>query len=221
MHALGKNNEYLRIEELAAGTCRAVEPPRPDLLSFIWFRDGANVVQIDGTEYSFEANHVVFFTMLNRVEVTKAGRASLIQFNQAFHCLSQPGAAPSCRGGLFFGSTSVPAIVIPSPQVAMFELLLSVFRSEMRVGAGLQTDMLDVLLKRFLILSTRIRQAHSGPAPALPNDAGIIQKFKELVECHYSEKHTVAEYAEILNKSPKTLSNFFIKYQQQSPLHII
>ena len=41
-----------------------------------------------------------------------------------------------------------------------------------------------------------------------------------LVESHFKEAHSVAFYAEKLNKSPKTLSNSFAKYNH-SPLQII
>ena len=41
------------------------------------------------------------------------------------------------------------------------------------------------------------------------------------VEQHFKTKHTVAEYAGLLNKSPKTISNIFSKFGSKSPLQYI
>jgi AraC family transcriptional regulator, transcriptional activator of pobA len=53
------------------------------------------------------------------------------------------------------------------------------------------------------------------------SDFDIVRKFNIAVENHYKTKHQVQEYADLLNKSPKTLSNLFSIYNQKSPLHII
>ena len=49
----------------------------------------------------------------------------------------------------------------------------------------------------------------------------IVREFNFLVEMHYKTKHSVMEYAEMLNKAPKTLSNLFLQYNQTAPLQII
>ena len=41
------------------------------------------------------------------------------------------------------------------------------------------------------------------------------------MEQHFREKHKVADYAELLFKSPKTISNIFKKASYPSPLAII
>ena len=42
-----------------------------------------------------------------------------------------------------------------------------------------------------------------------------------MVEQHYREKHQVGDYADLLFKSPKTLSNLFNKYNKKTPLMVI
>jgi AraC family transcriptional activator of pobA len=49
----------------------------------------------------------------------------------------------------------------------------------------------------------------------------IVREYNYLVESNFKTKHQVADYAEMLNKSPKTLSNLFKKYNEKSPLQII
>ena len=38
---------------------------------------------------------------------------------------------------------------------------------------------------------------------------------------HFRNKHSVADYAVLLQKSPKTLSNVFSKYNAKTPLKVI
>ena len=49
----------------------------------------------------------------------------------------------------------------------------------------------------------------------------IVRQFNVLVDIHYKTKKQVSDYAEMLNKSPKTLSNYFLLYNKKSPLQII
>lgn len=53
------------------------------------------------------------------------------------------------------------------------------------------------------------------------NGWDVIREFNLLVEIHFRKEHTVAAYASLLNKSPKTLSNYFSQQGSGSPLHII
>lgn len=49
----------------------------------------------------------------------------------------------------------------------------------------------------------------------------IIRRYYVLVDNHYKEKKQVQDYAEMLYRSPKTLSNLFAAYGLPSPLRII
>lgn len=49
----------------------------------------------------------------------------------------------------------------------------------------------------------------------------MIRKFHILVEQNFRELHQVADYAEKLHKSSKTLSNLFKKAGYPSPLQVI
>jgi AraC-like DNA-binding protein len=52
-------------------------------------------------------------------------------------------------------------------------------------------------------------------------ESDIIRQFNFLVEQHFKTKHSVAQYAELLNKSSKTLSNIFSKISSKTPLQYI
>jgi AraC-like DNA-binding protein len=60
------------------------------------------------------------------------------------------------------------------------------------------------------------------PQPSINNtNMDIIRQYNILVERHFREKHKVKEYADLLFKSPKTLSNLFHKYGDKTPLAVI
>ncbi len=221
MKATGPQNEFLSIRELDAENCRVLETGVPDLFSVLWLRAPGNNLYIDDVEYRLGPNQMVFLTMLNQVKVAGFSEATLIQFNKEINFFSQQDTDVGCKGLLFFGSSAVPIITIPPAEVGKFELLLNVFASEMSVGDGLQVDMLQLLLQRFLILGTRIYREQLTARAAATGGNAIIREFNYLVECHYYEKHTVAEYAYLLNKSPKTLANSFLKRFPKTPLQII
>jgi len=85
---------------------------------------------------------------------------------------------------------------------------------------SLQRDMLQMMLKRYLILCTRIYKKQINYPMDIPN-SNIIREFNYLVELHFRTKHTLTEYADLLFKSPKTISNIFSKVGSQTPLQYI
>ena len=94
------------------------------------------------------------------------------------------------------------------------------FSIEMKFKDNLQIGMLQMMLKRYLILCTRLykEQFH---LPEEIQSTDLIREFNFLVEKHFKSKHTVVEYADLLNKSPKTVSNTFSKINSKSPLQYI
>jgi hypothetical protein len=65
----------------------------------------------------------------------------------------------------------------------------------------LQNDMLLMMLKRLLILCTYTKSKQSWPHLTKVN--WILWEYNYLVESNFKTKHQVADYAEMLNKSPK------------------
>ena len=81
--------------------------------------------------------------------------------------------------------------------------------------------MLRSVLKRFLILCLRIYKNQNENIPTDDDSIGLIREFNYLVETNYKRLTKVADYAELLFKSPKTLSNLFKKFIDKTPLQII
>jgi len=146
----------------------------------------------------------------------------LVEFNQPFYCLELHDKELSCNG-LFFGALSQLPVLRTSPEEASNNIhLIDIFRDEMSQKESTQGDMLKLLLKRLIIKCVRLgkRQLFLEETPAA-EETDLIRKFQALVEKHFREKHKVGDYAELMFKSPKTLSNTFKKLRNQSPLYMI
>jgi AraC-like DNA-binding protein len=86
---------------------------------------------------------------------------------------------------------------------------------------SLQMEILRTLLKSVLIFATRIYKKQTNYQTLDQFSTDIIRSFNFLVEEHFREKHTVAAYAALLFKSPKTLANIFSKSGNKTPSQFI
>lgn len=86
----------------------------------------------------------------------------------------------------------------------------------------IQGEMMLALLKRLIIIATRLAREQYISEQHLPSDKlDILRKYNLLVENHFRQQHQVKFYADQLSKSPKTLSNLFAMYNHKSPLQVI
>ena len=122
---------------------------------------------------------------------------------------------------MFFGASQFPKIAIPDAELEKLEILWKMFAIEMISKDDLQNDMLQMMLKRLLILCTRIYKEQTELTTFDKKSLDIVRDYNYLVETNFKTKKQVADYAEMLHKSPKTLSNLFKKYNEKSPLQII
>lgn len=192
-------------------------------IKFLWNRNDKPIeFVVDDMVLELMPNQIVTVTYLQNVSFTKTDLPlSAILFNREFYCISDHDSEVSCNGILFFGTQDLPIISIPEDQLRKFNIWFEVFLEEFSTPDNIQGDMLQMLLKRLIIMSTRLaKEQHI--VKALNNDqVDTIRKFNYLVDIHYKTKRKVSDYAEMLFKSPKTLSNLFSIYNQRSPQQII
>jgi len=220
MKFTGNTNEFIELSQLAIPDCGIFDNPEASSLTVLWFLANANEFIIDGKKYTFSKNQIVFLTEFHKIKIIKKGEIKFLRFNRPFYCIIDHDAEVSCKGLLFFGASQVPIITIPDEDVPHFELVWSMFVIEMKSKDNLQIAMLQMMLKRYLILCARLyKQQKQFPEETKKTD--IIREFNFLVESHFKTKHTVADYADLLNKSPKTISNTFSKIGSKTPLQYI
>lgn len=220
MKVIGNTKEFIELTTLRTVNCTIFREPEDSSLTILWFRTDDNEFLIDGETHFFKKNQVVFLTEFHQVTAVQKGFTHYLRFSRSFYCVIDNDTEVSCKGALFFGSSQLPIIQIPEEEIEHFETLWKMFTIETELKDKLQISMLQMMLKRYLILCARLYKAQEQ-YPSDPKDSNILTEFNFLVEKHYKTKHAVAEYAELLNKSPKTLSNIFLQRNSKSPLKYI
>ena len=217
----GKTSEFLRIDSITSHNCQLLKEVITDGLSILWFEENNNHLKIDAIDYLLEKNQVTCLTEFHKIEIKKLHRAKLIRFNRPFYCIKEHDTEVSCKGMLFFGASQLPIFKIPKEELKVFQTVFEMFLLELKTKDNLQLEMLQMMLKRFLILCARVYKAEHQLNKVENKQVDIIREYNFLVEQYFKTKHTVAEYAEMLHKSPKSLANLFAKISDKSPLQFI
>lgn len=195
---------------------------KKDLYKILWSKKSATSIIIDDYQLELKENEVIFCTPLNVMEVPieSEGLLSFV-FNKEFFCIQTHDDQVSCNGFLFFGSSQPQSILLNEREANNLNTLIHLFKEDLLIKDHLQGEMLRSLLKRLLIQSTRMAK-EDLPQPTISNaHMNVIRDYNILVEKHFREYHQVKDYANLLFKSPKTISNIFPKYSQKSPIMVI
>ncbi len=192
------------------------------LFKILWSRDKTVDIKIDDYQVNLEKDEIIFCTPLNVMSVDKNNEGLLaFVFNKQFFCIQTHDEEVSCNGFLFFGSAMPQTIKISETNIEQFEIIRKLLLHDFSIADHLQGEMLRSLLKRLLIISTRILKENLPNPDVARTKLDLIREYNILVEKHFKELHKVSEYANLLFKSPKTLSNIFSKQLGKSPLIII
>lgn len=195
---------------------------RDKLLTIAWNRGGAQQVTIDNVVYDFPASTILCLMVNEAFHFTNPESIVAWQFNREFYCIVDHDKEVSCVGFLFYGSAQKMFIAVNERNQTKMDLLLQMFQDEFETSDHIQGEMMQVLLKRLIIITTRLAREQYITEKELSGDKlDTLRKYNLLVETHYRTKHQVKFYAEMLNKSPKTLSNLFALYNHKSPLLVI
>ena len=192
------------------------------LLTIAWNRGPAQEVKIDGVKYDFP-EHTILALMVNQsFEFAIPEHITAWQFNRNFYCIVDHDKEVSCAGFLFYGSAEQMFIRLDEKHEQKLDLLLHIFLDEFETDDNIQGDMLQMLLKRLIIILTRLGRQQFITGDTLNDDKlDIIRKYNMLVENNFKKEHRVSFYAEKLHRSPKTLANLFAIYNHKSPLTVI
>lgn len=190
-------------------------------LTIVWNTGKEAMFKIDNQDFAIARNCIAFFTEYHIIEDFQFERMNVIQFNRPFYCVEDSDSEVGCRGVLFFGASDIPKVEISKDQEESFKLLWKVLRMELDESDDLKLEMLRALLKRFLLLSLRVYRMQRKNLPFDNVSIGLIREYNYLVEKHFKEFTKVADYADLLHRSPKTIANAFGKHIDKTPLQII
>lgn len=217
----GKNKEFLQLAKVNANNFSVLNEEIESSLTLVWFTKGETELNIDGKTFSFKENQIITLTEFNKINVIKIDQLCLVRFNRSFYCIAHNDSEVGCKGLLFFGAQQLPIIHLPLSEIEKFDILWRMFCIEMESKDDLQVEMLQMMLKRLLILCARLYKEQNEITVKKSQNLDLVREFNILIETHFRTIHSVAEYAAMLNKSPKTLSNIFLKVFKKSPLQYI
>lgn len=192
------------------------------LLTIVLNSGESQRMTIDGTEYEFAANTLVPLVSDQAFQFEKPEQITAWRYNRDFYCLVDAYHEISCIGLLFFGFNGNLFLKLDEVHLDKMQHLQQMFVEEFETTDKIQSDMLQMLLKRLVIITTRLAKEQYINDKIFEDDKfDLIRQFNVLVDKHYKKDHKVQFYADLLNKSPKTLTNLFAQYNYRSPSQII
>ncbi len=195
---------------------------RAKLYTIAWNPADDQKVTIDEVTYLFPANNMLSLMINDSFRFEKPEQIIAWQFNREFYCIADHDKEVGCLGILFYGSAGPMLTPLDETHRKKIKLLTQVFVDEFNTVDNIQKDMLQMLLKRLIIILTRLVKDRYATSPKWTDEKmDIVRQFNILVEQHYKEQHQVQFYADKLHKSPKTLANHFAIYNSKSPIAVI
>lgn len=192
------------------------------LLTIAWNRGVDQVIMIDNVAYNFPANTIHCLMVSESFSFERPADIAAWQFSRDFYCIVDHDKEVSCVGFIFYGPPKKMFIHLNDADQKKVDMILQMLQDEFNTHDHIQGEMMQVLLKRLIIIVTRLAKDQFINDKELPGEKlDIIRKYNFLVESHYRTQHQVKFYADQLYKSPKTLSNLFAIYNHKSPLLII
>ncbi|MEP2024003.1 MAG: helix-turn-helix domain-containing protein [Reichenbachiella sp.] len=193
------------------------------LIHIIWNRGLQKVTfSVDGSSISLASNEMTTVTYVHLVQFQgPLPKLTIISFNREFYCIKDHDYEVSCNGLLFMGARDLPIISLDERERSSLQSLIHVFEDEFQNKDNIQGEMLQMLLKRLIIKCTRLARAQTLGVSVANESSETIRKFNVLVDEHYKSLKQVADYAEMMFKSPKTLSNVFKQHGSKPPLQVI
>lgn len=193
-----------------------------DLFKFLWARKGSIKVKVDHIAITVNDGEIISLTPVQHLEIISTnGDCVALLFNSNFYCIYGHDNEVSCSGLLFHGSSMVIKLILDIEEQQHLNEIILLLNQEFYKNDSLKEEMLRILLKQFIIVCTRNARRIFSIEQNNEKGFDIVRQFYVLVDNNFRTKKQVKEYADMLFKSPKTLSNIFSEYKLQSPLKII
>ena len=139
-------------------------------------------------------------------EIDKSGENGFLTFyNRDFYCIQIHDHEVACDGLLFNKIHNMPLVTVAKEDAAFIDYLLRQMKDEFELNDISLEEMMRTYLKQLLIKATRLwkKQHLEKITVQQNNDLEFFRKFTLLVDAYYKEKHTVADYADVLSIASK------------------
>jgi AraC family transcriptional activator of pobA len=200
----------------------AFENPKSQFLTIALNIGESQKITIDGVSYNFPSWSIIPLVAHQVFSFENTENINFWRYNREFYCMADSHVEISCIGLIFLGYSKNLFLHLNEDDRIKISTLSQLFVEEFESEDYIKTDMLLVLLKRFVIILTRLaKQQHFTDETLTDDKFDFIRQFNFHVESNFRKEHKVQFYADLMNKSPKTLSNVFSLYNYNSPMSII
>lgn len=181
---------------------------------------------VDFTAYETQNPTLLFINTNQYLDIQSASddKAFLIHYNRDFYCIQIHDEEVACDGLLFNNIFENPTVDLQNDELHSISQLFAQIGDELHAQDRSSEEMIRTYLKQIIIRATRQwkkQNLQNETLDLVSTDQDFFRNFSRLVNIHYKEKHSVADYADLLNLAPKTLSNKFHKLNLENPNEMI
>jgi len=207
----------------------AAKPHIHSFYQIIWFKIGKGKHYVDFKDYEIFEN-AIFFIAKNQVHYFDENlnyEGYLIHFSELFLGHNDNGIDFLVKCSLFNNPYQNPSCCIGYGIDNILEEYVGQIKTELVSGAGHfgQEELLRTYLKSFLIQVQRRKiefEQNEGKTPfALDDKRSQLIQFVNLLDENYTKSYSVAEYAEKMHISTRTLSDLTSQTLNKTPSQII
>ncbi len=198
---------------------------RVPYFSIILVSAGDGELKVDFTDYKISKGAIVFLSPFQPFMIDGTTlKGVMINFHPDFFCIFRHQNEVASDGVLFNTPDDPPFFNIPENESSSIYGIIEHIIAE-KLFAGLaQHDLLIAYIKILLIRAIRIKflkKTTSPPLDRATTEANLLRQLKRMIELNFKTKHSVGEYAELLNISTKTLGRIVKNHFQRTLTEII
>lgn len=186
-----------------------------NLYGVFWIKHGKAQIKIDFHDFEVHEN-TLFFLVPGQVFTVLAEQnldGYRLAFEGDFYFLNELHPEICCSGLLFNKFNFSPLIQLDKQHEADLKDIVDKIESGIEQDGLGQHEIIQSYLKIFLIKCAQIKREQLVTLPHHEDDSfRMLSIFNNLIDKNYNQWHGVAEYADALNLSPKSLTKKLAKY---------
>ena len=187
-------------------------PHRKDFYFLCLVRKGSSRHWVDFVPYTLQSNRF-YFSSPHQVQVkeqTEPMDGIMLSFTEEYLQLEENRSLRQLP--IIQNPDNVHELSLTPDNLLFLEDLLSKMLVEFNTERSWRNGMLQSYVNVLLIYLSRLYTEQFQPDHSTP-DRGLLKRFREYIETHYTTLHQVADYADLLNLTPGHLND---RIKQQS-----
>ena len=192
-----------------------------EFVKIIFLESGA-FITIDFEDYHLKQDAFFFVNSSQHYKIKNNCAGTILYYNIDFYCVEIHDKEVACDGILFNNVYEIPVVFMDASSSSSLQNILNEIKLEIETEDIATEEMLRTLLKQIIIKCTRIwKILHQIQNHEAIPEVEFSRIFSRLVENNYLQFHSVAQYATLLNISPKALNKRITRYSNTTPNDII